>query len=78
MALVGGGVAAYTSFFALTGLEPAWDVGQRVHNPYHTGHRAMGPFGSTVATATYAMLLLPVAVLLLSLMMLLMLLLLLL
>ena len=62
LALVGGGVAAYTSFFALTGLEPAWDVVQRVHNPYHTSHRAMGPFGSTVATATCAMLLLPVAI----------------
>ncbi|MCH2662485.1 O-antigen ligase family protein, partial [bacterium] len=45
-----------------TGIDPVWDVVQRVHNPYHTSHRAMGPFGSTVATATYAMLLVPVAV----------------
>ena len=59
LAFISGVVAVYIIFFALSGLEPFWETFQRVHNPYHTRQRAMGPFGSTVATATYAMLLLP-------------------
>ena len=61
MALIGGGVVLYTFYFAIAGQEPLWDAVQRMYSPYHTRHRAMGPFGHTVATATFAMLLLPLA-----------------
>lgn len=62
MVLLGGAVVVYTFFFSATGLEPFWDAIQRAYSPYHTRHRAMGPFGHTVATATYAMFLLSLAV----------------
>ena len=62
MALLCGCAVSYTFFYAITGHEPLWDAVQRMYSPYHTRHRAMGPFGHTVATATYAMLLLPLAV----------------
>lgn len=62
IALVGGCAVSYTVFYPFVEQEPFWDAVQRMYSPYHTSHRAMGPFGHTVATATYAMLLLPLAV----------------
>lgn len=62
MSFVSGVVVSYTFFFAISGQEPLWDAVQRMYSPYYTQGRAMGPFGHTVATATFTMLLFPLAV----------------
>ena len=62
LAVITGVVAVYTVFFAAIGWEPFWDSIQREYSPYHTRNRAMGPFGHTVATASYVMFLLPLGV----------------
>jgi len=59
MAIVGAVAASYTILFSVVAIEPFWDAIQRQYNPYHTSQRAMGPFGHTVATATYSIWLLP-------------------
>ena len=61
IASIAGIVVVYTFYFAVSGKEPLWDAVQRMYSHYHTRHRAMGPFGHTVATATFVMLLLPLA-----------------
>ena len=61
MASVSGVVVLYTFFVVLWGEDPLWGKVQSTYNPYYTRHRAMGPFGHTVATASYTMFLMPLA-----------------
>jgi len=61
MAVVSGLVVLYTFFIALWGGDPLWGKVQSTYNPYYTWHRVTGPFGHTVATASYTMFLMPLS-----------------
>jgi O-antigen ligase len=61
MAYISGGMVLYTFAVALWGIDPIWGSVQEVFNPYYTKIRVSGPFGHTVATATYAMVFFPLA-----------------
>lgn len=62
IATISGLWVIYTLFSAWVGADLIWASVQQQYNPYYTRHRLCGPFGHTVATATYAMLLFPFAV----------------
>jgi len=62
MCLVSGIVVLYTFAFSLLGADPIWGEIQNSYNPYYTRDRATGPFGHTVATASYTMLFFPLAI----------------
>lgn len=59
---ISGVVVLYTFICALWGADPIWGTVQDTYNPYYTHQRATGPFGHTVATATYTMFLMPLAI----------------
>ena len=61
MASVSGVVVLYTILAVLWGDDPLWGKAQSTYNPYYTQHRATGPFGHTVATASYVMFFIPLA-----------------
>ena len=62
MAFVSGIVVVYTFLVGIIGEDAGWGVMQSTFNPYYTRARVAGPFGHTVATASYVMFLMPVAV----------------
>lgn len=55
MACISGALVVYTFGVALWGRDPVWGAAQEAFNPYYTQVRVSGPFGHTVATATYVM-----------------------
>ncbi len=61
MAGISGFMVLYTFGIALLGIDPVWGAVQEAFNPYYTQVRVSGPFGHTVATATYAMFFFPLA-----------------
>lgn len=52
----------YSLLIAVLSEDPLWGQLQAEHNPYYTQHRLAGPFGHTVATASYAMFMWPFAI----------------
>jgi O-antigen ligase len=61
MAGISGFMVFYTFGVALIGEDLVWGAVQEAFNPYYTQVRVSGPFGHTVATATYAMFFFPLA-----------------
>jgi O-antigen ligase len=62
LCLVSGMVVLYAFVVSFLDSDPIWGATQSVFNPYYTKHRATGPFGHTVATASYTMLFFPLAI----------------
>lgn len=62
MCIISGIVVLYAFVISFLESDPVWGGVQSSFNPYYTKHRATGPFGHTVATASYTMLFFPLAI----------------